>query len=403
MRSFCRCAQWSRHAALFPSPPTRPRNCLDFADRCALKASFLGPPYLRSFHSSTFSAAPSGFDYKIAAAFSGKANVFDHNKHHFLFDSETGHGSYGEAALAKRGRKIPSGQDSFFAGPIGDYEARSVAFAVADGVGGYKDSGIDSADFAHGICRYMKEAASTRKAEKKTKTKAVELLQEGYDQLCSDPQIKGGGSTACIGVAKSDGSLDVANLGDSGFVHLRMNAVSFYSEPQTHAFNTPFQLSTVPPKILAQIKNFGGAAPFCDMPADASLSSHRMHHGDVLVFATDGVWDNLTSQEVLDVVSSTMTHSGAWTAPDGHAVQVSPTIPYLTAETLSKEGHGMLPLQTRLAIEVVRKAKDASVNVKRDGPFARAVQQVYPQERWHGGKIDDICVLVVVAIDRSSG
>ena len=191
------------------------------------------------------------------------------------------------------------------------------------------------------------------------------------------------------------------SLGDSGFIHLRMNAVNFYSDPQTHAFNTPFQLSTVPPKILAQIKNFGGSAPFGDMPGDASVSSHRLQHGDVLVFATDGVWDNLTSQEVLDVVSSMMVQNGAWTAPDGQAVNVSNTLPLLTAESAARDGKSaMSPLQVMLASEILKKAKDASVNTRRDGPFARAVQQAFPQERWHGGKIDDICVLVAIAVDQ---
>ena len=182
-----------------------------------------------------------------------------------------------------------------------------------------------------------------------------------------------------------------------------MNAVSYYSDPQTHAFNTPFQLSTVPPKILAQIKSFGGSAPFCDMPGDAGISSHKLRHGDVLVFATDGVWDNLTSQEVLDVVSTSMIHHGAWTAPDGQGVQVSKVLPWLTAESIAKESNGVeLPLQSRLAIDITKKAKEASVNTKRDGPFARAVQQAFPEERWHGGKIDDVCVLVVIAVNRGT-
>lgn len=181
-----------------------------------------------------------------------------------------------------------------------------------------------------------------------------------------------------------------------------MNAVNFYSDPQTHAFNTPFQLSTVPPKILAQIKNFGGKAPFCDMPDDASQSSHTLKHGDVLVFGTDGVWDNLTSQEVLDVVSGTMIQNGAWTAPNGQGVQISKALPYLTAERAANESEGhTMPLQTRLAADITKKAKDASVNTKRDGPFAKAVQQAYPQERWHGGKVDDICVVVVIPVERS--
>lgn len=178
--------QWPRHVSIQNSRPSR------------------------SFHSTSPSSAPPGFEYKIAAAFSGKGNVFDRNKHFYLFDAETGQGGYGEADLAKRGRKIPSGQDSFFIGPVGDYATGSVAFAVADGVGGYKDSGIDSADFAHGLCRYMREVAGEKEAEMEKNVKALRLLQDGYDRLCSDPKIQGGGSTACVAVATAGGTMDVA-------------------------------------------------------------------------------------------------------------------------------------------------------------------------------------------------
>ena len=158
----------------------------------------------------TSSSSPGAFEYKIAVAFSGKANVFDRNKHHFLFDAETGIGAYGEADLAKRGRKIPSGQDSFFVGPVGNYDRKHVAFAVADGVGGYKDSGIDSADFAHGLCRYMRESAANHDPAAPLPAKPLKVLQEGYDKVCADEKIEGGGSTACVAVANSQGALDVA-------------------------------------------------------------------------------------------------------------------------------------------------------------------------------------------------
>lgn len=138
--------------------------------------------------------------------------MFEQNKHYYLFDSETGFGAYGDADLTKRGRKIPSGQDSFFVGPVGNYGEKTVAFAVADGVGGYKDSGIDSADFAHGICRYMKESAARHETQGTSAIKPLEILQDGYSNVCSDKNIEGGGSTACVAVVDPSGVLDVAKL-----------------------------------------------------------------------------------------------------------------------------------------------------------------------------------------------
>lgn len=164
----------------------------------------------RGFQSSTRSLAGPTFTFKIAAAFSGKSNVFDQGKHHYTFDSSTGNAGYADPGLTSQGRKLPSGQDSFFVTSIGDSSA--AAFAVADGVGGYKDSGIDSADFAHGITKYMKETAERQSGNQGTKDKLtpLRLLQEGYNRLCHDESIKGGGSTACVAVADPDGTLSVA-------------------------------------------------------------------------------------------------------------------------------------------------------------------------------------------------
>ena len=139
------------------------------------------------------------------------------------------------------------------------------------------------------------------------------------------------------------------------------------------------------------------------MPTDASLSTHDLEHGDVLVFATDGVWDNLTSQEVLDRVSSAMMSNGAWTAPEGSGVAVSKALSWLTDEkSVGEVEKDSMPLQKKLAVDITSKAKAASVDMNRDGPFAKAVQQAFPRERYFGGKIDDICVLVVIAIDQGA-
>jgi len=180
-------------------------------------------------------------------------------------------------------------------------------------------------------------------------------------------------------------------------LHIRLNAINYYSKPQIHAFNTPFQLSTLPPKMLAQIENYGGSAPFCDMPKDATLSNHELRHGDVLVFATDGLWDNLTSQEVLRIVSENMITLGGWTAEQRTGVSISEALAKVTEESSNVGPEG--PLQTSLAVAITRAAKWASMNTKRDGPFAKEVQKSYPSERFSGGKVDDICVVVAIPIE----
>lgn len=194
-----------------------------------------------------------------------------------------------------------------------------------------------------------------------------------------------------------DGCADIRrrSLGDSGFVQLRLNAVHYYSNPQTHAFNTPYQLSIIPPRILARSRIFGGM-PLRDFPRDASVTSHEVRHGDVLIFATDGVWDNLSSSQLLKIVSEDMSKLNAWQT-GGKGTIVGDDLEALTKEGVipSKED---ISLQTRLAKVIARKAKAASQDRRRDGPFAKEVQKFYPHEDFHGGKVDDICVVVAVVV-----
>ena len=190
------------------------------------------------------------------------------------------------------------------------------------------------------------------------------------------------------------------SLGDSGFVQLRLNAVHYFSEPQTHAFNTPFQLSIIPPKILARTRFFGGT-PFQDYPSDATLTKHEIRHGDVLVFATDGVWDNLTPQDILQIVSRNMTAFQAWTTEKGQGVIASNQLTELTEQGGIAKQHENT-LQALLAVAITGEAKMASEDMKVDGPFAKEMRKQYPRENYRGGKVDDICVVVAIVVGNPS-
>ena len=140
----------------------------------------------------------SGFDYRIGASFSAKDHRFNPTRDIYNFDPVDVGFTTGRPA---------SGQDAFFASMIGD--SNNAAFGVADGVGGWADSGIDSAHFSHGLCRYMTHSTRTAggTADKYTVRR---LIQSGYEGLVGDPDILGGGSTACVAVARSDGNVEVA-------------------------------------------------------------------------------------------------------------------------------------------------------------------------------------------------
>lgn len=353
------------------------------------------------YSSSAFPTTPK-FSYHIASSFIAKDRPYDPSTHVFHFNP------YNRIQPPRHRRpsaRPDSGHDAFFVSRVNDSGA--IAFGVADGVGGWVDSGVDPADFSHGLCDYMADVAYQHDPAESPPLTARRLMQKGYDAVCNDRSLHAGGSTACVAIAAPDGTLDVANLGDSGFLQLRLNAVNAYSEPQTHAFNTPFQLSLIPPRLAARMAAFGGAQ-LSDLPRDADVSQHYLRHGDVLMFATDGVLDNLFNQDILRIASRTMVSSGAWEMTKAGGVRVADSIDSLTRSPIpgtAADGRAerAVTLQSLLATELVTAAKSASINTKMDGPFAKEVQKYYPHEQWRGGKVDDICVVVAVVSEDSAG
>ncbi|KAF2186825.1 protein serine/threonine phosphatase 2C [Zopfia rhizophila CBS 207.26] len=377
------------------SPPTCPVN----NSTCPVGSG------IRSFHSSPQNwSGNAQFSYHVAASYSAKGHNFNAERNIFTRDVfnpiKSSITDVKKCKNIKNKRKRPkSGQDAFFFSQVGT--TQTTAFGVADGVGGWVESGVDPADFSHGLCEYM--ACAARIWPQGAKTNSLhpkDLLQVGYDEVIADKSIVGGGSTACLAVAEPDGNVEVANLGDSGFMHLGLNAVRHFTHPQTHAFNTPYQLSKTPERMLVQMKVFGGTSALSDLPKESNVTHHRVRHGDVLIFATDGVWDNLSPQDALSIVSRSMVDLGAWVENKG-ALEVGPELQTLTQAV--REGKAdTASLQARLAIAIAKEAKETSLNTRRDGPFAKEVQKYYPGENWHGGKPDDIAAVVAVVVENTA-
>jgi protein phosphatase PTC7 len=362
---------------------------------------------------STVSPTGSKFSYHVAASFSAKNHRFDPSTNLFQFNPYNRIQPPPPPHKKARHQRPDSGHDAFFVSRVGDSGA--VAFGVTDGVGGWVESGVDPGDFSHAFCDYMAAEAFRygvdveRKREGRDPLTARRLMDMGYMDVLNDKSIRAGGSTACVGVAAPDGTLDVANLGDSGYIILRLSAVHAYSEPQTHAFNTPFQLSVIPPIMATRMAAFGGRG-FSDLPRDSDVTHRTLQHGDVVVFASDGVWDNLFNQDILHIVSGVMTKARAWRMTENGGIQTSRDLVLLTkppkaeqegdgAETAKEQTPGST-LQSALATAITARAKAASMDQKFDSPFSKAVQQAYPGEKWAGGKKDDICVVVALVTEE---
>lgn len=134
----------------------------------------------------------------------------------------------------------------------------SLCLGVADGVGGWRNYGLDPGEFSYTL---MQACERLVEGNLFVPSKPVGLLSSGYSHLRRLKEVKGS-STACVVVlSRKDSILYCANLGDSGFVVLRDGEIVHRSKEQTHGFNTPYQLACPP----------AGEVGLCDRYARSNL------------------------------------------------------------------------------------------------------------------------------------
>ena len=61
--------------------------------------------------------------------------------------------------------------------------------------------------------------------------------------------------------------------------------IHYESKEQQHSFNFPFQVGT------------NG-----DDPIKGDTNAHNVQHGDILIVGSDGLWDNMYRQKILEMV-----------------------------------------------------------------------------------------------------
>ena len=142
------------------------------------------------------------------------------------------------------------------------------------------------------------------------------ILQQAFNKVNAV-----GSATALVAILNKN-ELSIANIGDSGFLVIRFkNGEPFCphkSKEQQHAFNIPFQLSQLPTQADLEILRRKGKLTemsklkqvlkkknnVCqDSPENADDYNIELKEGDIVVSATDGVFDNLFQHEVLTMVS----------------------------------------------------------------------------------------------------
>jgi len=161
--------------------------------------------------------------------------------------------------------------------------ANADVIGVADGVGGWRQYGIDPGQFSSHLMKSCERLVHAGFFQGNLPNK---LLEQGFREMQENKQQIIGSSTACLMMlCHTDLKLYTANIGDSGFLVVRCGEVVHRSQEQQHYFNTPFQLSLPPTELQSEV--------LADRPESADQYEFSVEDGDVILLATDGIFDNV--------------------------------------------------------------------------------------------------------------
>lgn len=235
----------------------------------------------------------------------------------------------GAASIPHPEKADKGGEDAIFV------SVDNCAVGVFDGVGGWAEVGVDPGIYSKNLAMECGVAYEKLGAES-----PCQLM----DHAWSKSHHITGSSTACC-VTLSGNILRAANLGDSGFLIVRNGSLLYRQKEQQHSFNCPYQLGT-----NSQ-----------DKPSDSDLYELEVEHGDVIVVGTDGVFDNVFTDDLVAIVVEGI-----------------------------KLGKNHNDISNRIAHVASLKANSASEKT----PFSDAAASA--GYYFQGGKLDDISVVVSI-------
>jgi len=275
--------------------------------------------------------------------------------------------------------QLDCGEDSFFVSNT--YKV----VGIADGVGGWKDKGVDPSKMSNKLMENCKLYSETHRQV----LDARKVLAEAYTKVLTNKEVTAGSTTACVvclreGKSASEGILDIANIGDSGALLIRNRSFLERVHEKVHGFNAPYQLAVVP-------KQFQGSS-FDDKPSDALREQWECREGDVLVLATDGYFDNIFQTK---------------TCEDAGWVGQVDTDPYANIPLVGGLLRSFLGANTitysdpyRVVQRLVVDAYKISNDEKAPTPWGQMMKGLGYSKDDLGGKPDDITVLLARVVRR---
>jgi len=241
---------------------------------------------------------------------------------------------FGVKVIPHPQKAYKGGEDAYF--------AQKNILAVADGVGGWADYGVDPALYSKELCSNIESLVKSD--FNKYKKNPKQLLIDAAGRTKSK-----GSSTLCIvNLDQEKPTLYSSYIGDSGYIILRKVEnklrIVYQSQEQQRGFNFPYQTGT------------NG-----DPPSIALKFEHQIQNNDIVIVGTDGLFDNIDEKQIVDMVT-----------------------PFI------KESNIINP--TQIAETIAQSAFKYSLDKNYQSPFATKAKQAYIY--FKGGKSDDITVLV---------
>jgi protein phosphatase PTC7 len=215
------------------------------------------------------------------------------------------------------------------------------AFGVFDGVSGAtKVDGVPL--YSKSMAQQVKKMISSVNSKGVLNIKEMIKIMSNAASICDDEST--GATTAIVASITDDGFLRVLNVGDSACIVIRDGKVAGRSREISHYFDCPYQLSADSP----------------DRPRDGTRMNLELVPGDVIVMGSDGVFDNLSEEAIMEVVT--------------------------------KAG----PRPSVLAKKLSDRSRKVSLNRQAPTPYAKAAQRYGDPdyENGLGGKLDDVSCVV---------
>lgn len=212
-----------------------------------------------------------------------------------------------------------------------------------------------------------------------------------------------GAATCLFGCTNNTGSrLGVANIGDSRALILRRNPQSPVSlqivgstEPEQHGWNLPVQLARLPDRSrvrmmrgdsrLTQLINTldscrTAGQDINDAAESAVLYDFTIQEGDLILFATDGLWDNLFDSEVAALCGVALSPRESYWLTDSPFASTAPR-----------------DIAKGLCLAAYWKSMQSSIET----PFTLSVRDTSNAGFYNGGKPDDITVVAAWVVPAS--